>query len=280
MKREHTRKFAELAIILLSTIMLTGCGAKLAGDNSNQSAPASSQPSQPTATNTDDNSATLAKYEGILQTARDLTADKKYDDSNKALNTMSVTELASDDFAAVKEAADNLRAENTAGITAATEAKAAKKATKAKNAKKSAAPKQTAPAVSSNRSSFAGWEEWTGEYYFWDGGYSRHQENISFDSNGDVYQTSDNANYSGVASITSSSATGILSYDVTGIEPENQYFPTKTINADVKITVTWNNGGGTQVFYGYTSYSGSKVLTDGKAHGDGVNEVWEMSVGG
>lgn len=272
MKREHTRKFATLAIILLSTIMLTGCGAKLAGDQGGN-APTSSAKN----VSTEDNKATLAKYEGILQTARDLTADKKYDESNKALNTMSVTELAKADFAPVKDAVDEVRSENTAGIQAAAEAKAAKKTKKAATKAKSAPATNTQPAPPA----FASWEEWTGDYHYWDGGYSRHQESLSIDRNGNVSQTSDNANYTGHATATSSSATGILSYDVTGIEPENQYFPTKTINANVKITITWDNGGGTQVFYGYTSYAGSKVLTDGKSYGgDAVNEVWEMSMGG
>ena len=43
---------------------------------------------------------------------------------------------------------------------------------------------------------------------------------------------------------------------------------------NVKITVTWNNGGGVDVYYGYVSYSQRLALTDGIAVTDGVKEVW------
>ena len=44
--------------------------------------------------------------------------------------------------------------------------------------------------------------------------------------------------------------------------------------SNVKITVTWNNGGGVDVYYGYVSYSQRLALTDGIAVTDGVKEVW------
>ena len=48
----------------------------------------------------------------------------------------------------------------------------------------------------------------------------------------------------------------------------------KQITSNVRITVEWDNGGGTQQFYGYLSYSSRLVLTDGIEKQNGINEVW------
>ncbi len=62
-------------------------------------------------------------------------------------------------------------------------------------------------------------------------------------------------------------------YDTTSYRPTTQP-ATKSITPNVKITVTWNNGGGVDVYYGYVSYSQRLALTDGIAVTDGVKEVW------
>lgn len=124
MKKEHTRKFAMMAIILISTIMLTGCGAKLAGDSGSNATQSSKV--------ADDAQTEVAKYEGILQAARTLTEDQSYEESNAQLNSMSVTDLAKPEFKAIKTAADELRQTNTDGVATQQQAKAEKKAQKAK----------------------------------------------------------------------------------------------------------------------------------------------------
>ena len=69
--------------------------------------------------------------------------------------------------------------------------------------------------------------------------------------------------YTGKAEISGASGT-ILSYDTTSYRPTTQP-ATKSITPNVKITVTWNNGGGVDVYYGYVSYSQRLALTDGIA---------------
>ena len=75
------------------------------------------------------------------------------------------------------------------------------------------------------------------------------------------------AKFTGKAEISGASGT-ILSYDTTSYRPTTQP-ATKSITPNVKITVTWNNGGGVDVYYGYVSYSQRLALTDGIAVTDG-----------
>ncbi|QBO35986.1 hypothetical protein EQG49_05685 [Periweissella cryptocerci] len=271
MKKEHTRKFATLAIILISTIMLTGCGAKavLGGDSGSV---ATSQSKDAT---TDATSKKVSEYEGILQAARNLTADNKFEESNKTLNAMSVTELAKPELAAVKDASDEVRQQNTDGVAATKKAKAAKRKAKAAS-KKNATNTGTTSNTTSSQTGFSQFPEFTGTYYFINGGNSRPQATLNIDTQGNVTQTNnDRAPYTGNATI-SANGTSQLSYDVSAIDYGDEYYPTKSITADVAITVTWNKGGGTQTYYGYTSYNGTKVLTDGRGYSSGgVNEVWE-----
>ncbi len=99
------------------------------------------------------------------------------------------------------------------------------------------------------------------------------QTGLIIESNGAVTQTNTNGEiYTGKAEISGASGT-ILSYDTTNYRPTTQP-ATKSITPNVKITVTWNNGGGVDVYYGYVSYSQRLALTDGIAVTDGVKEVW------
>lgn len=99
------------------------------------------------------------------------------------------------------------------------------------------------------------------------------QAGLIIEANGAVTQTNTNGEiYTGKAEISGASGT-ILSYDTTSYRPTTQP-ATKSITPNVKITVTWNNGGGVDVYYGYVSYSQRLALTDGIAVTDGVKEVW------
>lgn len=99
------------------------------------------------------------------------------------------------------------------------------------------------------------------------------QAGLIIEANGAVTQTNTNGEiYTGKAEISGASGT-ILSYDTTSYRPTTQP-AIKSITPNVKITVTWNNGGGVDVYYGYVSYSQRLALTDGIAVTDGVKEVW------
>ncbi|QBO35690.1 hypothetical protein EQG49_04050 [Periweissella cryptocerci] len=272
MKREPTRKFAVLAIILISTIVLIGCGVKSATDPPGNEAQVSVKKDSGQSS---ENAAEIAEYETILQNARNLTSDKKYAESNEAINQMSVTKLCEKGFEALKAAEAELREQNDAGNAAVKKAKAKKAKAKAKNKAKAA----TTTTSSGSNASFA-FPKFVGFYRFIDADRDRTQVTLTIKSDGSVFQESTNAVHSGHATAVATS-TAAWSYDVTNIDYETSDFPLKEITANVKITVNWNNGGGTQVFYGYTSYAGESILTDGKEYGSSaINEVWRMNKAG
>lgn len=269
MKKEHTRKFAMMAIILISTIMLTGCGAKLAGDSGSNATQSSKV--------ADDAQTEVAKYEGILQAARTLTEDQSYEESNAQLNTMSVTDLAKPEFKEIKTAADELRQTNTDGVATQQQAKAEKKAQKAKaKAAKKAAQKAAATSTSSSpTTNISEYPEFTGNFSFISGDEDRSYLSMYITGDGAVTQETDGTTYYGSATIVGAANSGILSYDVTNIDYADDYYPTKYVQkAYVKLVVTWDDDMGSDTYYGYQAWDGRAVLTNGEAYGDGVDEVW------
>lgn len=279
MRREHTRKFAVLGIILISAIMLTGCGAKLAGDNgANTSSKTSQTSTKKPAKSASEKSeiseatkVTIAKYEGILQAAQTLSDGKKFADSDGQLNTLSVTELAKPDFKALKTAVEKLRQVNAAGIEEATKAKAKKKAKKA--AQKAVAKKSQATATQSTTGSNNSFNsrhlfEWYAtSYSFLDGGYPRPQYTLTINSSG--YVSQDDGEYTGWADIREEHHTGIEAYY------DTDDFTVTTYDTDVVITIDWDTQP-TQTLYGYME-GGKVFLSDNKPSpygSDAVNEVW------
>lgn len=108
-----------------------------------------------------------------------------------------------------------------------------------------------------------------GDYYFYNYDPDRLQSDLTIYSDGTVIQeNNDDTSFHGTANISSYSKGGILSYDVTSDSND-----TKEVGSDVKIDIKWSNGE-TETYYGYTSYDGDQVLTDGVSYHDVVNEVW------
>lgn len=117
--------------------------------------------------------------------------------------------------------------------------------------------------------------QWATSYSFYYPRGEQKQSGLTIDTNGNVTQTnSDGSSFTGQASISDTSGS-ILSYDVSGYDPNQMEKPsTKQINPNVQITVDWDNNGGTDIYYGYISYTQKLVLTDGIPVTDGVKEVW------
>lgn len=117
------------------------------------------------------------------------------------------------------------------------------------------------------------YSQWLTNYSFYYPRGDQKQSGLFIEPNGNVVQTnSDGTHFSGHASITDAGGS-VLSYDIVnynGTDKPN----TKQITPNVQITITWDNNGGTDVYYGYISYSNHLVLTDGIAVNDGVKEVW------
>lgn len=126
-----------LSLALFSVIGLAGCNMQPAKGTTGNATTKTSQKTSSKAKTSDTADADkviVAKYEGILETARNLNTEQKYTDSNKTLNTMAETDLAKPALKAVKDAVTQLRTENTTGQAAVDDAKKAAKKAKAKQA--------------------------------------------------------------------------------------------------------------------------------------------------
>ncbi|QBO35987.1 hypothetical protein EQG49_05690 [Periweissella cryptocerci] len=135
-------KLVAMSLVVISVGATTGCSAQLASDNHNNSSTKQVKSSSVKA----ETATKIANAEKTLQDARNLTDKNKFTESNEKLNTLSVTELAQDEFKAIKTAVDELRTQNDAGIKAAVKAKAKakKKAAKAKVSKQATAKQAVA----------------------------------------------------------------------------------------------------------------------------------------
>ena len=214
--------------------------------------------SQQTATTTT-SSVDTSKYDQVIADAKELSINGKHKESNMKLAAIPASDLGKPEFTSVKEEVDDLKNQNENGLEEQ-EAKAQTEKTKST---------QQAPA-----SSFVGnYAKWANTYTFYYAQSTQKQSSLTISANGGVTQNnSDGSQYFGQASITGTSGSA-LSYETNEQYPDEMP-DTKTINPNVQITVNWDNGGGTQVFYGYLSYSSRLALTDGVDKGAGVNEVW------
>lgn len=244
-------KMALAASILLTSIGLAGCQ----GSNAN-----SNNASQSSATS--EKNTKLAEYNGVIKTARTLNQDGQYQASNKALNQIEISDLSKSGYSSIKKEYFDLQKSNDNFLLK-------KNGTTSDN---SQTTNNTTNTPSRTNSSFNGYGKYTGDYYFYnDDDGDRNQSDLNISSNGTVIQNNqDGSTYSGSAVVKPSGQSNVLSYDVSSGSND-----TKTIKADVEIDVTWSNGE-KEVYYGYTGYDDSIVLTDGQSYsGDQVNEVWQ-----
>ncbi|GKS82047.1 hypothetical protein LPAF129_17330 [Ligilactobacillus pabuli] len=116
---------------------------------------------------------------------------------------------------------------------------------------------------------FGSHTNFVGDYEFYNYDSDRLQSSLRIYSDGTIIQyNNDDTTFSGVATIYQYNANNILSYDVTSDTND-----TKSISSNVRIDVKWSSGD-TETYYGYTSYDGDQVLTDGVSYHGLVNEVW------
>lgn len=196
----------------------------------------------------------LAKYDETIKEAKELTIAGKYKESELKLASIPVSDLAKEEFAAIREVVQELTNQNNEGM---------KKQPTSVNDKKDT-PDTT----------FVGdYAKWSNTYTFYYQQSNQKQSSLTIAANGGVTQNNnDGTQFFGVATIKDANG-DVLSYETNELYPATMP-DTKSINPNVEITVQWDNGGGTQVYYGYLSYSSRLALTDGISKGDGVNEVW------
>ncbi len=232
----------------MSMVLVAGCSSsKASGPSGDQSSSSQSN-------------SKLNEYEGIIKTARSLNEDGDYKGSNKALNGINIVQLNKKGYSSLKDEFFQLQKSNDAFLL--------KKAKQA-NAQTNSNGGSNGTQLNTNNS-FDNYSQFTGDYQFYNYDPNRLQDNLVIDDDGTVVQqNTDGTTFHGIAKITPYSQSGILSYDVT--TGTNK---TKTITSNVKVVVTWSNGEN-ETYYGYVSYDGYTVLTDGNTyHGDLVNEVW------
>lgn len=219
---------------------------------------------QPSATSSS-SSADTSKYDDIIAEAKEMTINGEYKKSNLKLSRISASDLGKSEFSAIADEVDELTEKNEEGLQQEEDKEAAQKVQEAN---------KPAVTTSGSSSAFSGdYAKWANTYYFYYSQSSQKQSALTIGANGSVTQKNVNGTqYFGEATITSASG-NVLSYET------NEQYPsempdTKSINPNIKITVTWDNGGGTQIYYGYLSYSSRLALTDGVVKNGGVNEVW------
>lgn len=220
---------------------------------------------QQTATTTT-SSVDTAKYDQVIADAKTLSINGKHKESNMKLAAIPASDLGKPEFASVKEEVADLKDQNETGLAEQKEAEEAKKNEKTKQS-------QAKQAASSAGGFVGDYAKWANTYTFYYNQSTQKQSSLTISANGGVTQNNtDGTQYFGQASITGSGGSA-LSY-VTNEQYPDSMPDTKMINPNVQITVTWDDGGGTQVYYGYLSYSSRLALTDGVDKGAGVNEVW------
>ena len=230
----------------------TETSTKSTKEESNQTQSSTSKPQE---TKSDKNE--LENYDAIIKKAKELNIDGKYKESELKLAAIPVSTLGKSEYSTIREAAEKLTSSNNEGLQ------------KQKEASNSNAT-QTSTASSTFVGDLAKWANTYTFYYSQDG---QKQSRLTIAANGGVTQSNyDGTQYFGHATIETSSGS-ILSYN-TDTQYPFRMPSTKMINANVVITIQWDNGGGSQILYGYLSYSSHLALTDGLNKGSGVNEVW------
>lgn len=194
-------------------------------------------------------------YDEIIKVAKELNIEGKYKESELKLASIPVSVLGKPEWATIKEAIENLTNLNNKGL---------------QEQKKSSDNVQQ----NDDPSTFTGdLAKWANTYTFYYSQSSQKQSRLTIATNGGVTQSNyDGTQYFGRATIVNASG-DILSYNTDTLYPTRMP-STKTINSNVKITIQWDNNGGSQNLYGYLSYSSRLALTDGLNKGSGVNEVW------
>lgn len=208
----------------------------------------------------------ISKYDKVIEEAKSLTAESKFKESDLKLATIPVSDLGKKDFAVVKETVDSLNAQNSDGLKRQEEAK-----TKASSeSQKTTGSSTAAPAPAAIPADYS---KWATAYSFYFARGDQKQMNLYIAPNGQVTQTNtDGTQFTGYATIAGSGGS-VLSYETNVGSPTTQP-KTKNITPNVQVTIHWDNGGGTDTYYGYISYSQRLALTDGIAVTDGVKEVW------
>ncbi|WP_207940757.1 hypothetical protein DOK78_001709 [Enterococcus sp. DIV2402] len=212
-----------------------------------------------------------AKYDDILENAQRLADEGNYSESELELSTIPEEVLARSEYASVKKVVDEIHAQNQPAIEAAKAKEEAeqKKAEQEQKAKEEQAKKEKANKKEEKSDPvFVGdFASWATSYGFYFAQEKQNQSSLTIGTDGRVTKDAQTGkatveNYSG----------DTLSYETNEQKP-TKIPATKTVHPNVRITIKWDNGG-SQVLYGYTSFTGRLVLTDGASKGNGINEVW------
>lgn len=244
-----------IGFVVLAVVVCAGLFFFLRPDDGEKTATSSST------TQTSSSNADATKYDKVIAEAKQLTIDGKFKDSQLKLASIPVSDLAKKEFSSVKEAVADLTEQNNKGIQEAKETQA-----------EADKQKEQAPSTQSAGGFTGDYAKWANTFTFYYSQSGQKQSSLTITANGGVTQNNyDGTQFFGKATIAGSSGS-ILSYET------NQLYPTempgtKSINPNVQITISWDTGG-TQVYYGYLSYSSRLALTDGVSRGAGVNEVW------
>lgn len=216
---------------------------------------ASSTTKESSKTETTSTKKELESYDEIIKVAKELNIEGKYKESELKLASIPVSALGKPEWVTIKEAVESLTNLNNKGL----------------QEQKRSADNATTNDTPAN---FAGdLAKWANTYTFYYSQSSQKQSRLTIATNGGVTQSNyDGTQYFGSATIVNTSG-DILSYNTDTLYPTRMP-STKTINPNVKITIQWDNNGGSQNLYGYLSYSSRLALTDGMNKGGGVNEVW------
>jgi len=255
------KRWLTALVLVLAVSGLAGCGTNSAGSGKLLAKSSSSSKTSQATSATNDK---LKKAESTLKTAQALNADGKYKKSNQQLNSIDLSDLNKKSFSALKTEFFTLQKSNDKFLLKK------QKTTSSKPAATTKTGNDHSDSAQATNDSFDAYSKFVGDYTFYNYDDDRVQSDLSISSDGTIVQNNnDGSVYHGVATVKASSATGILSYDVTSDTND-----TKEIKANVEIDVTWS-GGDHETYYGYTSYDNYSVLTDGKSYDDDlVNEVW------
>ncbi|MFC6181703.1 hypothetical protein [Lactiplantibacillus daowaiensis] len=250
-----------MVVALVAVGTLAGCGS---GSSVTSGSGHTKATAQTTSSSTSSESK-LTKDEAILKTAQQLNVDGKYKQSNKKLSAIDLADLSKKGFESLKTEFFALQKSNDKFLLKQSKSNRHQAATTKSGV---ATTKTTTPATNH---SFDSYSKFVGDYTFYNYDSDRLQSDLTIASDGTVTQNNnDGTAFYGTATIKASSATGILSYDVT-----TDTNKTKSISANVEVDVVWDSDNEHETYYGYTSYDGDSVLTDGKTYqGDLVNEVW------
>lgn len=255
-KQRHTSSFLVIVALLVCIIFI---GAYLLFNTFKTKTPETATSNTTTIstsiTSTSSDANELSQYDVIISEAKKLNVEGNYKESELKLASIPVSELAKTEFSSIKDAVEKLSASNNEHI---------------QEENKKTAAQQNATSEGTFTGDLA---KWANTYTFYYSLTSQKQSRLTISANGSVTQSNyDGTQYFGKATIENYSS-DVLSYNTDSLYPFD--LPDKKqITSNVRMTVEWDNEGGTQQFYGYLSYSSRLVLTDGIEKQNGINEVW------